>query len=269
MISEQLYESLFPEDNEFDATMSTIGLMYEHLDFAEMCKYYDIEQYNKSFAAHKKDILSILHLNIRSVNKNGDEMSSIISSLMHQPDVIAVSESFLDSNSSSHFSLPNYVGYHSTREVQKRGGVSIFVRDYLITDLIEDFSYIHAEIEICTIRLKLAKTSYTISAIYRPRYKHSHVIEFRDKLAEILNHNDFKKANTILIGDFNINLLEHATHANTGEFLNSIQALNYIPLISRPTRFLRRAKCASIPTRPYLYKFPPSFNLWNISLRYN
>ena len=238
MIPEQLYDSLFPEDNEFDVGMSTIGLMYDHLDFAEMSKYYDIEQYNKSFPMYNKDILSVLHLNIRSVNKNGDEMSSIISSLKHQPDIIAISESFLDSNSVSHFSLPNYLGYHSTRDVQKRGGVSIFIRDYLgAADLIEDFSYVHAEIEICTIRLKIGKTAYTISAIYRPRYKHSHVIEFKDKLSEILNHDDFKKSNTILVGDFNINLLEHATHANTGEFLNSIQALNYIPLISRPTRF--------------------------------
>ena len=32
-------------------------------------------------------------------------------------------------------------------------------------------------------------------------------------------------------------MLEHATHNDTGEYLNLMQSLNFIPLISRPTRF--------------------------------
>ena len=47
----------------------------------------------------------------------------------------------------------------------------------------------------------------------------------------------FNKSDNILIGDFNINLLEHQTHQDTGNFLATIQSLNYIPIISRPTRF--------------------------------
>ena len=39
------------------------------------------------------------------------------------------------------------------------------------------------------------------------------------------------------MGDLNINLLEHATHAPTNNFLASLQALNFYPHISRPTRF--------------------------------
>ena len=190
MNNEHLYESLFPEDNDFDVGMSTIGLMYDHLDFDEICKYYDIEQYNTSFPDHNKDILSIMHFNIRSITKNANEMSSIISTLKHQPDIIAISESFLDSNSVSKFHLPNYVGYHSARALQKRGGVSVFVRDYLSADLIEKFSYIHTEIEICTIKLKIRDTNYSISAIYRPRFKYTNVLEFKDIITDILNHEE-------------------------------------------------------------------------------
>ena len=39
------------------------------------------------------------------------------------------------------------------------------------------------------------------------------------------------------MGDLNINLLEHQIHQETGNNLAVIQSLNYIPIISRPTRF--------------------------------
>ena len=234
---DNLYHSLLPDDDSFDVTMSTISLMYDHLHLEEISKYFDLECYNKSFPKHNNKILSILHFNIRSIVKNGNEMASFIASLHHQPDIIAVSESFLDSNSISNFYLPNYIGFHSVRDNQKRGGVSIFTRDYLNADLIEEFSFIHPEIEICTIKIKIGSTNYTVAAIYRPRFKYTKIKEFTEKINLILNHNCFKKSNTILIGDFNINLLEHDTHSDTGDYLRNLQALNYIPLISRPTRF--------------------------------
>ena len=43
--------------------------------------------------------------------------------------------------------------------------------------------------------------------------------------------------NTVLIGDFNINLLEHTKHLPTNNFLANIQALNFVLYIARPTRF--------------------------------
>ena len=39
------------------------------------------------------------------------------------------------------------------------------------------------------------------------------------------------------MGDWNVNLLEHSTHNPTQYFLNTMQSLNYFPLISRATRF--------------------------------
>ena len=47
--NENLYNTIFSEQDDFDVGMSTIGLMYDHLNFEDISKYYDIEQYNKSF----------------------------------------------------------------------------------------------------------------------------------------------------------------------------------------------------------------------------
>ena len=46
-----------------------------------------------------------------------------------------------------------------------------------------------------------------------------------------------KKDYCILAGDYNINLLNHETHAETGQFLNNIYAWSYLPVIIRRIRF--------------------------------
>ena len=155
--SDNLYNTFLNQDNEFDPVTSTMGLMYGHLNIDEMSQYYDINQYNNSIPLHNEDIVSIVHFNIRSLVKNGNELTVLLHSLVKQPDVIVISESFLDSDSMSDFQLNNYIAFHVTRDNSKRGGVSIFVKQLHSADLIEEFSYIHKEIEICTISLKLPK----------------------------------------------------------------------------------------------------------------
>ena len=61
-----------------------------------------------------------------------------------------------------------------------------------------------------------------------------------DEFTNILNtllHERAGNNNILLIGDFNINLLEHTTHSPTNNFLINIQTLNFLPHIARPTRF--------------------------------
>ena len=149
-------------------------------------------------------------------------MILLLESLSKQPDIIVLTESFLDSNNMTTTKLDGYNDFHVVRGEDKRGGVSIFVRNHLDADNIEEFSYIDSEIEICTVSLKMKTTTYTISGIYRPRFKHHKVKEFTKKLSSILQHETFKKNKTLLIGDFNINLLEHNEHRETGEYLNKM-----------------------------------------------
>ena len=120
-----LYDAMLPDadDNDFDAAMETIGLMYDHLNFDEISKYYDLDQYNRSFPTDDDKILSIMHFNIRSLTKNGDEMIVMLESLQKKPDVIDLSESFLDSNSTSTMKINGYKDFHVVRGNTKRKGV--------------------------------------------------------------------------------------------------------------------------------------------------
>ena len=52
-----------------------------------------------------------------------------------------------------------------------------------------------------------------------------------------LSQNIFTDDQTIISGDFNINLLEHETHPPTNHFMSTMQSLDFFPHISRPTGF--------------------------------
>ena len=78
--------------------------------------------------------------------------------------------------------------------------------------------------------------NFLLCAVYRPNTKHITVDELTETM-NILLQDKAKSNKIILIGDFNINLLEHSTHIPTGNFLSGIQMLNFIPHIARPTRF--------------------------------
>lgn len=61
-----------------------------------------------------------------------------------------------------------------------------------------------------------------------------------DKFTDIFNtflQNISTNNKIILIGDFNINLLEHTTNPPTNNFLTGIQLQNFFSHITRPTRF--------------------------------
>ena len=60
---------------------------------------------------------------------------------------------------------------------------------------------------------------------------------FNEKFETFLGAISDKKDYCILAGDYNINLLNHETHAETGQFLNNIYAWSYLPVIIRHTRF--------------------------------
>ena len=147
-INNSLYDALFLDDNEDDDPgLMRINELYDHLDFQEMSKYIDLKSHNNKFSTLNSDLLSFLQLNIRSFKKNKSELEAILESLMLPPDVIAISETWLTSDSSHYANLHGYSGYHVVRD-SPYGGASIFVRDGLVTQFVESFSFVNQDIEI-------------------------------------------------------------------------------------------------------------------------
>ena len=62
------------------------------------------------------------------------------------------------------------------------------------------------------------------------------IASFNDKLCIALER--IKKENKLcyLLGDYNINLLNHDSHLDTGALIDLLSSFSFVPLITRPTR---------------------------------
>ena len=240
---ENLYRSLYDDITNDDNTQTNnfdldlINRISGQSDISTLSKYYNIEEYSDLAESMRNNYINIMHINIRSIQKKFDALKSLLNCLPKPPDVLAVTETWLKESNKHLYSLDGYVSHHIVRTNREQGGISIYTKDDFSTELLNQYCYINENIEISTIKLKSLNLTYIISVIYRPHSKHEMVNEFTDLINQILSNAIFRCNKSILLGDFNINLLEHTTHLPTNTFLNAMQASNYFPHISRPTRF--------------------------------
>ena len=109
--------------------------------------------------------------------------------------------------------------------------------NYLIRN---DLSFSSPEIEILFLEIKgsTAKPKL-IGCVYRP--PNTDVSQFNDRIESCLNTLDNEKKDIHLMGDFNVNLLNHHSHNKTNEFIETMFSYGLYPLISKPTRISTRS----------------------------
>ena len=235
-----LFEDLFSDDDHSNTPnyeSDIIKTISGQSDLQSLSKYYNIDEFTTASKTIGHHYLNILHINIRSIKYKIDTLKAFIHSLPKTPDILAITETWLNDTNKTQIQLDGYISHHLVRTNREHGGISLFIKDNLDAELLEQHTFINDDLEICTIKLKTPNMNYLISTIYRPHSKHEQVSEFTTILNNLLLTDTFKNNNTIILGDLNVNLLEHSTHPPTNNFLNTMQSLNYFPHISRPTRF--------------------------------
>ena len=182
-------------------------------------------------------MLNILHINSRSLPRNFDEMLTLLNSFSTYPDILGITKTWLSNINKDHYHISGYHSYHLTRSLRPHGGVTLFVSNKLQSDQLTNFTIINDDIEINTVKITSNNFNFIVRAIYRPNSKHIGVDEFTNTLTSLLYKDHLRKNKVIIIGDLNINLLEHTSHTPTNNFLSSLQSIIFFPHISRPTRF--------------------------------
>ena len=236
-----LYDTLFHRNihshtEDTDIALEIINSMHGHTDFDNISNYFDIDAYNKLDTQNTKK-LNILHINARSLPKNFDNIVAFLNTLNSAPDVLAITETWLNKNNKHLYQLIGYHSFHLVRSNRVHGGVTVFISNKLLSEQLNDLTLINDQIEINSIKITSNTTSIIVCAVYRPHSKHEYIEEFCNNLCTLLQSNTLKNKKIILIGDLNINLLEHTTHNPTNNFLATLQTMNLFPHISRPTRF--------------------------------
>lgn len=238
---ENLYKSLYDDiihnDCDGNSDISVIEKILGGHDLNALSKYFSFEEYTSVTDPLTNNYINIIHINIRSLQKNFDLLKSMLNCFPKQPDIIAITETWLKDSTKHLYSMDGYTSFHLVRTQREHGGISVFVKDEINAVTLGQYYFVDEHIELHSLKIKINTLEYVIATIYRPHSKHIDVHDFTDILIEILTNDIFRCYNTILLGDFNINLLEHTDHLPTNIFLNAMQALNYFPHISRPTRF--------------------------------
>lgn len=172
----------------------------------------------------------ILHQNIRSINKNFDELCTILDNLHFQFDVIVFTETHLQTNVP--FIIPGYKAHYFNSSHTAFDGIIIYVNTARIPN---------AEIAIATnvkhangayIQFSLHEESFSILALYRsPSLNVKQFVEEISAIASLPILIDHQ----IIIGDVNLNILDDGSNI-TNEYISALHSNGFLSYINHPTR---------------------------------
>ena len=170
----------------------------------------------------------IMHNNIRSINKNLDEMKIILSQQEIHFDCIVLTETHQIEN----LALYNIEGYnliYNEAKLNINDGVVIFLKD--------SFPYnskiikLH-EISILKLEIFFNNKTVSIMAIYRsPSLDPS---QFNLDLQSLLTNCTKTYDYELIVGDLNIDILKKCDYS--AEYLNTLYEFGYVSLINKYTR---------------------------------
>lgn len=92
-------------------------------NLADNCKYYTNEEFNLNVTL---DTVSFIHFNIRSLYANFNKLKDYLATFASRFNIIALSESWLNTEKGADFEMEGYNLYHIDRS-GKRGGVSCYM----------------------------------------------------------------------------------------------------------------------------------------------
>ena len=206
------------------------------------CLYYDLTEFSN--ISKENEALAVLHLNIASLALHLDELQSILANSNVKFDVIGITETGFNKTSRpvQNCEIEGYSHVDCTTDSNK-GGVRIYISkkyDYKIRAGLNIYKTKELESVFVEIPNKNGK-NFIIGCIY----KHPKMVveEFLDlHMSKILNNLTSENKNTIIMGDFNINLLNMDTDKDCKNFLEMTSSNSLLPLILKPTRFTTKGK---------------------------
>ena len=198
-------------------------------------KYYledDFSKYVSGTHNSESDCMSFIHMNIRSMKANGNSFYSYLNSLEFKFNCIGISESWLDSDTCQLYNFPGFNMISNCRS-GRGGGVSIMLQENFSYKERHDLWLMNDSIECVFVEAYLRK-KVLIGVIYRPPDRP--ISDFNGQLKTLFDKINDSKLPCYLLGDININLLNHQVHKDTSDYLDMLYCNNFLPVINRPTR---------------------------------
>ena len=145
-------------------------------------------------------------LNIDGNVSNFDTFAATLSPISNEFSVIGISETNVACSQKDTFKLAEYNSiYQDAIAGKKKGsGVALYIRDSMNFTQLPEYSHRSKDIESLFISLRMDGHTSTVGIIYRP--PSGDMSTFMKHMSEILESLSDKKCDTIIMGDFNINM---------------------------------------------------------------
>ena len=159
--------------------------------------------------------------------------------------ILAVTETWLDENSSKGIEIPGFHFVFQNRDMKRGGGVGFFIDERIKYSTV-DASLWNSSVtsfELLLISMDCQKTgNFLVGVIYRPpdTNLHSFNIEFSNLLNCLVKRN----MNILLMGDFNIDFLSREQSSSMADFFNLLASYSLLPAFTAPTRITSKTASA-------------------------
>lgn len=181
--------------------------------------------------------LSIFHFNVRSLNKNCNELYTFLFSLDVNFDVLVISEIWSVNLELFRNAFPGNSFYYDAPGSGIVGGVGVFVRNCYSCNVIDTLKVINSDynrVENIWIEISNSTSKYIIGAFYR--HPNHDIHDFTLLLENSLCSVSRRDVPCFVAGDFNIDLCNYKTHTATTEYVDMLLLNNFLPMIIMPTR---------------------------------
>lgn len=194
-------------------------------------KYIDPEEYLSTVNASYK-IINIMHLNIRSVRKNFDELLAfLVSYNISKCDVFILSECF-QIETTTNFHIPGYTTLYNSGDYNRNDGIIIMIKSNLNYNLF-NIKLVTCGVTLSVLELVVNGVSFKITSLYRPNP--SNLISFIEEVDTHLSQNNRNYSFELFVGDINIDIMDESD-ANVHKYMSVLAKHGFEPYIRRPTR---------------------------------
>ena len=219
------FVQLSDTDNRPTDSIDVSQMLTNNLKF---CVYTEFSDFDSRIDVTQ--VLSMIHVNIRSLQKLFDTLAEMLQLLFALPQLICITETKINKEPLVNIELENYHFLHAS-SVTQAGGVGIYISKDISFNLIGENTHVGGGCEDLWISISTPgiKRKIVIALLYC--HPSSDPLAFFETLDKKIK--SIKNCDMYLLGDLNLNILN--------EYLSMLAGNGLFPLITKPTRITQES----------------------------